>query len=152
MSFKTDRPFFPYREPQRPAGDGDAQPRRMLRVYVVSDARMAGKIGKSGEWPGQLKYADKTGSIRRLLAGAMDAKALPETAWITAFEDTASPRPGTDELFFTPAPDQAAVRPAPIIVDKRQHIWIPLELILLLVFGLGWIWRKLRRRSVADPA
>ncbi len=59
MSFKTERPFFPYREPadQRDAKAKDVK--RLLRVYVAAKQRMAGKLGDgSTKWPGATVWAN----------------------------------------------------------------------------------------------
>jgi hypothetical protein len=39
----------------------------------------------------------------------------PEGGWLTVFDDEASPRPGTTDLFFSPSAEQAEVRRPPII-------------------------------------
>src|SRR5215470_1170411 len=57
MSFKTDRPFFPYREPadQREAKESKSGD-RLLRIFLFSSSRMDGTLGEnaSGAWPGQI--------------------------------------------------------------------------------------------------
>src|SRR6185369_11208090 len=46
MSFRTEAPFFPYREPEgAPAGG-----RRKFVVYFLGDTRVEGKIERSGRW------------------------------------------------------------------------------------------------------
>ena len=60
MSFTTDKPFFPYREPadQRenlPAGDKGKG--RTLRLFVLMPDRAAGALEESYVWPGVAKYA-----------------------------------------------------------------------------------------------
>ncbi len=62
MSFTTDRPFFPYREPtdQRenlPASEVDAS--RLLRVFFFGKERVAGSIGpERAAWPGSAIWSD----------------------------------------------------------------------------------------------
>jgi hypothetical protein len=65
MSFATDRPFYPYREP---AQEGDAAREfndlvdgRLLRIFLMSDARMNGALGSSAgqeTWRGNTIWAD----------------------------------------------------------------------------------------------
>src|SRR5262245_31614994 len=62
MSFQTDRPFFPYREPadQRDAKESRAGD-RLLRVFLLSSSRMDGTLGEnaSGAWPGKTVWSDR---------------------------------------------------------------------------------------------
>jgi len=116
MSFQTEQPFFPYREPAAPRGA--ASPPRLLVVYFLGDARPEGRIGTSGAWPGRTAWsgtieAGAKASLIRLLK-------LPEGAAagsnrLTRFTDGSSPRPGTDDLFFAAAADQSDYRP-----DRRM--------------------------------
>src|SRR5262249_6523781 len=58
MTFHTNRPFYPYREPEdmRAAKAGVA---RQLRVFLVSDVRMEGVLGAhGGAWPGRAVWAN----------------------------------------------------------------------------------------------
>ena len=55
LSFKTDRPLFPYREPESAAaakrlGTSD----RLLRIYFIGDARYRATIGDDGRWGGRV--------------------------------------------------------------------------------------------------
>ena len=59
-------------------------------------------------------------------AGPFDAAraelpiAAPPGAWLTVFQDTKSPRPGKDEVYFDPAQDQTPIRPPDI--DRGEDI------------------------------
>ena len=51
MSFKTEKPFYPYREPEaqkdkKPA-NGDST--RLLRVFVIARERFGGTLGTEGQ-------------------------------------------------------------------------------------------------------
>lgn len=168
MSFKADRPFYPYREPEtepnaRPAGES-----RLLRVFVAAPRRFAGKLGNGSKpWPGQTVWA---GAVDQgpwegvyFHADPPDPKnenkphlCLPEGAygyWLTEFEDRSSPRPGTDEVYFEPAADQTRVeRPAIVLTTTRTvqvtpwwhlaaYVGVPVAVVLC---GLG-AWRLVRR-------
>jgi len=124
MSFKTERPFFPYREPA-----SDSKAPRALEVYFVSGERVEGRIGagKSPEgmldrmkewvglgatskWPGRTLWAKPLteGARKDLLGRAkLPENAVPAKAWLTRFLDSSAPRPGIDELYFTRAGDQS---------------------------------------------
>jgi hypothetical protein len=127
MSFPTDRPFFPYREPadQRQARSDAPYLPRMLRVYFLAEARYDGKIGDgSTTWPGRAVWSNAidTGTFAAVAkAGKLDAD-LGGRAWrLTEFEDRSSPRPGVDELYFQRSPDQGTLeRPPHVRIVYRQ--------------------------------
>jgi hypothetical protein len=156
MSFKTDRPFFPYREPEdksstngagkkrgekrefdKPDKDGrDRPPGRMLRVFFVSDVRMEGKLGDAA-WHANVKWADQlTDEQRKQIAADTGVREneMPAKAWLTTFEDSVSPRPGKEEVFFDPAKDQTPIRPPDFI--RYYDVWIPIDCTLV---GVGLV-------------
>jgi hypothetical protein len=148
MSFETDRPFFPYREPadQRSAGT----PRRLLRVFAVAPTPLEGRIGTGDAWAGRLLYANPRADLPKLLEGALPSPpAWPGTPWLLAWQDDSTPRPGTDDLFFSPAPDQARVVPPPVVLEDRQVIPIPVDVIAALVLGAWWLRHRARKRARA---
>ena len=73
---------------------------------------------------------------------------MPATAWMTTFDDHASPRPGTDEVFFDPAKDQSPVRRT---ITTYHDIWIPVDLVvlfILLVAGVVYfVFRRAARKK-----
>lgn len=119
MSFKADRPVYPYREPEEARDEKARTIGRLLRVFVVAPKRMAGAIGDgSAHWPGRTVWANRLADDEtpKVLAGARLPAALPAGEWwLTEFEDRSSPRRGTDELYFSPAPDQSPVARPPVI-------------------------------------
>jgi hypothetical protein len=156
-SFQTDRPFFPYREPESKPKSKDKRdangPRRsdgrLLNIVLVSNARMAGQLGNSA-WNATIPWADQlTGEQRTQLARetGVPEDEIPAQAWLTSFEDRALVRPSKDDVYFEPSSDQTPVRP-PDIVRYRER-WIPIDCIVLgiclvaLIAGVI-IWR-LRR-------
>ena len=159
MSFPIDRPFYPYREPSdvqhlNPPGG------RLLRVYMLASTISTGLIGfENGKaWPGRAVWAG------HLPTDAMDAVARDsklatlnskDTAWfLTEFEDRSSPRPGTDELYFGPAPDQSPIERPPIIkyeyIDRTREdaalfFGIVFVVVISLALGIVGIVRRLKR-------
>jgi hypothetical protein len=155
MSFTTDRPFFPYREPadQREAKETRAGD-RLLRVFFLGSSRMDGALGNnaSSAWPGQMVWADRISEADREKFNSLvphDSQLAPNT-WLSVFEDKSSPRPGTDEVYFAPSKLQAVVQPPPVIRTYGQSIPAPLDLILILVGGLILLIRWERRRKLAS--
>jgi hypothetical protein len=123
MSFKADRPFYPYREPaeEKPTTPAPTHQSRFLRVYFVGAARFEGTLGTgSGLWPGRTAWADRLSAdqVKAVAAGAKLHGAVPAgPVWLTEFEDNSSPRPATDEVYFQPDALQAAVARPPIIQE-----------------------------------
>jgi hypothetical protein len=73
LSFKTDRPLFPYREPdprKRAAALGAQH--RLLRIYFLGDARYQGELTPEVAWTGKVAWANPLGAPdhQRLLAEA----------------------------------------------------------------------------------
>ena len=146
MSFATDRPFYPYREPadQRetiPAGHKvAAPPSRTLRVYFASDARYEGALGDGGKFPGKVELAERVDAPEQM------SGFFPGPVFLTVFDDKSNPRPGTADVFFTRASDQATVSVPPIVIRERREVPIPLDLIGLAVMGGVGIVVLIRRR------
>jgi hypothetical protein len=148
MSFATERPFFPYREPsdQRenlPAGLTSEG--RLLRVFFIGGERVDGAIGPAGApWPGKAIWSDRYDVAR---VGELPF-ARSAGAWLTMFEDRASPRPGTDDLFFAAARDRAPVKPPPVVLNRASKIPLPLDLIAGVAALVWMAVRRARRRAL----
>ena len=158
MSFKADRPFYPYREPETEPGAHPAAESRSLRVFVAAQGRYAGTLGDGAKaWPGQAVWAGPV-DAPRWTSLFQNAK-LTETPvatdgwWLTEFEDRSSPRPGTDEVYFAPSADASPVaRPAHIITTTRTvvvtpwwHAAVYVGVPAVLVLGGLGLWRVLHR-------
>jgi hypothetical protein len=149
MTFKTDRPFFPYREPQVKQPEKNAalsvignravfmapppeaiarskakpptvqsEPQRLLRVFFIGTDKAAGTIGDKGKWPGQTAWSNKVNAEDRekvLKQLNLAGENVPESWFLTEFEDHSSPRPGTDDVYFSKAEDQQPVKRPAII-------------------------------------
>ncbi|MBY0228630.1 MAG: DUF2330 domain-containing protein, partial [Gemmataceae bacterium] len=127
MTFKADEPFYPYREPADARPADYAGPRRFLRVFFVGDGRYAGRLDdKSRSWTGRAEYAKPLDAGRRTAL----AKAAPagEGAWLTVFDDDATPRVGTGEVFFSKDPTQAELARPPIVHVRWVERTSPTEL------------------------
>lgn len=169
MSFKTDAPFYPYREPEDLRA-GPAKP-RSLRVYFLADARYDGTLGQDKRWAGKTVWANQLpadvmkGAVSGFGLSAADAGTIGARGWyLTEFEDHSSPRPGTDEVYFRKADDQSAVERPPIVYDhyeyvyedeaptfgpgrmSREYVWVAAAgAVLLLAAGAFAAWRSWRR-------
>lgn len=167
MSFKTEKPFYPYREPavEHPRPDKTS---RLLRVYLAAKTRYTGRLGDGTQpWPGETVWAGPVGLprwpdvfklaklVHTPLQDGKPAFVPPESTdmWLTEFEDRSSPRPAVDEVYFEPSPDPSAVARPPLIITRTQivsvtpwwHLAIYLGVPFLLVFGGLIVWRLFRR-------
>jgi hypothetical protein len=165
MSFKTVKPFFPYREPAEEREEGGDRDRklefkerqwrspRLLRLFIVSGQRMNGELGDDKTtWPGHAVWANPLQNGQRGKLGDLlgDEAPVSEDAWLTVLDDHSSPRPGDQDLFFTVADVQESLTRPPL----TRHQTVSLELLaglvvlLVIVLSLVLLWR--RRRARAD--
>ncbi|HEV3146666.1 MAG TPA: DUF2330 domain-containing protein [Gemmataceae bacterium] len=125
MSFQTEQPFFPYREPAEQRKEAQVVWPRLLRVYFLSDKRMDGVLKDQTRWPGQTVWADEIKPADRekvLELLKMPPQTAPSTWWLTEFEDRASPRPGTDDVVFSVADKQGKIARPPRIVYVQSSL------------------------------
>jgi hypothetical protein len=119
MSFTTDTPFFPYREPASQRDPKKAAPeQRLLRVYVLAATRMEGRLGNDGHWPGRTVWSGampKEEDKFLLYTLKVHDKVKGKDWRLTEIEDDSSPRPGTDEIYFASAADQSNVARPPMV-------------------------------------
>lgn len=126
MTFTTEHPFFPYREPKvdRPFDDV-----RSLIIYFLGPERVAGKIGADVFWPGVLMWSKNVDPKTRL----------------TKFVDTSRDRPGNDDLYFSRDADQSAYAPPPLVEETVNKTHAPLDVVVLGLLLIGVGVRRLRR-------
>ncbi|MBV9469499.1 MAG: DUF2330 domain-containing protein, partial [Abitibacteriaceae bacterium] len=138
MSFATDHPFYPYREPAYARSMPNPAP-RSLRVYMLSQQSMDGTLGYASHrsWPGRVTATNiPTDSLRGELAHylSLEPNQLPANMQLTAFQDDSSPRPGFDDVYFWPA--------------SRRNLHL-MQLLAALFIGCGGLWlldQKKRQR------
>ena len=167
MTFATDRPFFPYREPskqQQPSPDSPSpgfssskeaagvDRQRGLSVLLISDGRVEGQLGsESGtSWPGRTTWSDElSASDIPSLAAKLELTSaqFPKNPWMTSFEDLSSPRPGIADLYFARSEQQIPF-PLPQVVSVDKRIPVPIDLVLGLI-GIVFLVRFFRRRAHA---
>lgn len=145
LSFKTDRPFYPYREPK----EAKAALSRSLRVYFVSPERVNGQL-ETEAWPTHAESSSVFAS--RSVTYVADAFGLPEALFrnqrLTSFLDKTSSRP-LSELYFDRDPNQREFGPPPIVQVVDEPIYIP-KASAASLFGFGilgavFIGRRRRR-------
>ena len=85
----------------------------------VEAEKVQGTLGEKGKaWPGNVAWANSVTAADRekiLKQLKLPADTKPADWWLTEFEDHSSPRPGTDDVYFSPADDQQPVKRPPHI-------------------------------------
>lgn len=113
-------------------------PKSVLRVFFVGPKRVVGKFDKAKQaWPGKLRYAKSHSDIAEILGDCGPKDILPQSAWLTSFDDPTWPG-GVDDLYFK---DDA--KQEDFVTVKIRHedvdIVIPLELLGLGLVALGGV-------------
>lgn len=128
ISFETDTPFYPYREPKPNPNDPQTNvhnPRR-LRLFVMAPERMDGTLGMDGPaWPGNVKWTDQLLVAQQKIVNdklKVDSISKPGIWWLTEFQDDSSPRPGTDEVFLRKSADASPVHRPPQRVEETAYV------------------------------
>jgi hypothetical protein len=119
MSFKTDRPLFPYREPDyKRAADDLGAGKRLLRIYFVAEARYRGELTDEVPWTGAVAWADRLRPEDRKktleLLNLRDTTG-PAEWWLTEYEDNWPYRVAPADVYFAREPAQIPVKREPII-------------------------------------
>jgi Uncharacterized protein conserved in bacteria (DUF2330) len=127
MTFATERPFFPYREPASQRQSYDTV--RSLRVWFLGPERVSGTVGASGHWPGVLVWSNTLADAFRNELAKMAGVALSPSMRLSAYVDTSSVRSGGDELFFSRNAVQSAYIPPPHVVEEVEKTRIPADLV-----------------------
>lgn len=151
MTFETERPFFPYREPEDQRDSSADRAARLLRVYFVTDGRFGGARDGGQTWPGATVWANALtpADVDRLFQSVQ----LPHASgplWLTEFEDRSSPRPGTDDVYFSRSDDQTPIERPP--VEHVEYTTFPDVCSLTIVaavaaaFGVPVVRRLVARR------
>jgi hypothetical protein len=151
ISFKTEKPLFPYREPDyKSAADSLGAKHRLLRIYFLADARYQGDLTKEQPWTGKVAWAGKLNPADR--KKVLEQLKLPETTgpaewWLTEFEDEWPYQVAPGDVYFSRAANQDIVRREPI----ARYVSAPYPTdatvyALAAVIILPPVWIRLRRR------
>ncbi len=142
LTFQTDQPLFPYREPE---STGAAQKLgisdRLLRIYFISDARYRGGIA-GRPWSGKTVWSGDIGPWSGELRDALrlPANSGPATWWLTEFEDRWPYAQAAGDVYFTMDSFQRIQR-------KAVASQFPLDPSLTAVVALGLL-RPFRRKRL----
>jgi hypothetical protein len=116
LSFKTDRPLFPYREPDSKAfAQALGAKQRTLRIYFIGEARYRGELTPDRPWTGKTVWAGKLSAANRkeiLQALKLPLTTGPSEWWLTEFEDAWPYEIAPADVYFWRDREQKAVRRA----------------------------------------
>ncbi len=149
ITFKTDRPLFPYREPdtRQSSNELDAQ-RRLLRIYFIADTQYVGKINGSKPWSGVTKWSGDITKHRQSLLGKLKLppNSTPSKWWLTEFEDEWPYEKAEGDLYFFAAEKQKTIDRDGIAHSSRIDASG-----FLMAACLLWVVGRGRRRNLAVP-
>ncbi len=144
MSFHTERPFYPYREPSQ----ARSQNSRLLRVYLFAPKRMTGAInGKL--WVGKTVWSDTppTDQLPVLTKQlGLSSHSLDNTR-LTVLEDRSTVRYAPDDVYFQPAFDQSRLVPVVAAQSSDKPGSQPAGVLLILGCGGAAAFFVMRKRS-----
>jgi hypothetical protein len=145
ITFKTDAPVYPYREPD----DAPSVIGRELHLFVLAPSRISGTESdlSHAPWPAATPFAAKMAPPADV-AASLTGLTLPAQLWVNEFVDQVDKRPATDLAFDKIAAADEVRRP-PTILEDGPTIYIPYELPFVAIFA-AWLWRR-RRRRVTRP-
>lgn len=152
MTFKTDWPLFPYREPDPKsfAKTLDAK-NRLLRIYFLAEARYRGELTKQVPWTGQVVWANKLKPEQRKTI--LKHLNLPENTgpaqwWLTEFEDNWPYKVAPADVYFSRDTNQDTVQRPPIF--RYSSVSLPTDVMayaLAAIVILPPLVRRMRRRK-----
>ena len=149
ISFKTDRPLFPYREPDsRRDAEKLGMKDRVLRIYFIAEARYEARFSTGAAWTGNLKWSRPLSNDQRkqlLTDLKLDQNTGPSKFWLSEFVDHWPYGVAPGDVYFSRAESQQQVeyRASPRGIDPVFPGTVALGLIL------PWVRRRQRARRIS---
>jgi hypothetical protein len=118
LSFQTDRPLFPYREPASTEFAKELKRQsRLLRIYFVAERRYDGEYGKNNPWSGRVAWAGSLNEPQR--AELLNLLKLPGEApaklYLTEYEDRWKYEQAAGDVYFRMSQNTESVKRPAII-------------------------------------
>lgn len=148
MSFNTEQPLFPYREPDsKTASEELGVSDRLLRIYFISDQIYEGKFGNGMEWPSRKMWAGDISKHRTSLAEYLklpESDRGPSKWWLTEIENEWPYEMAPDDVVFSVADNQDAIKR----VAQTQIGSIDLSVIAIFLFGVNYLlFHRFKQRT-----
>ena len=157
ITFKTDRPLFPYREPDSTkSATALGVNQRLLRIYFLADARYGGELTKESPWTGKVAWAgqlsaENLNQVCEMLK--LEKVAEATNWWLTEFEDPWPYQVAPADLYFARDASQNPIKRPPIVEYVAAPS--PRDLSVYALAGVLLVpplWRRIRRRGCRGPA
>jgi hypothetical protein len=149
ITFATEQPLFPYREPKSDAQAAKLQkPYRDLSIFFLSDRRYDGALGAGESWTGKSVWANelKAQQIGSLLQELkLPANAFPEKPWLTEFTDRWPYDKADSDLQFSVAAKQTTLKRDPEIIYRNASVPQDITIYALATVMLWPMWRRKHR-------
>ncbi len=151
ISFDTDAPLFPYREPESDAAANELHVQsRTLQIYFISDARYEGSFRDAPlePWTGKAEWSKPLEPFTRmslLSTLKLPEDSGPQTWWLTEFTDDWKYRQAPGDVYFESASTQTTLERPAIIRDLSQresNHGTGVVLTFALACALPWICRR----------
>jgi hypothetical protein len=113
ISFKTDTPLFPYREPYNAETVKKlGANKRLLRIYFIADSAVDGIFATGDKWTGKRVWSDSLDGHESSLQNKLG---LPESiankkCWLTVFEDQWPYTIAPDDITFVKSKNQKRLK------------------------------------------
>ena len=143
ISFQTETPLFPYREPDSVAASKNLGAKdRLLRIYFIANQAYRGEFDPTTPWTGKTVWSGDISAERDALLKDLKlqgVEGIPAKWWLTEFEDQWPYTQAPGDVAFVPAKNQSPVR-------RKAASRNPPKDPLLLAAGILAISLSLRRR------
>jgi hypothetical protein len=145
ISFQTDRPLFPYREPDSHRDAAKLKVNdRILRIYFLAESRYEGRFSATEAWGAHVRWSKPLRADQR--TKLLDHLDLPKTTgpakmWLTEFVDNWPYGQAPGDVYFSESADQQRIS------SESRRIYDP-----TLVVALGFLLIRplLRRKRSAE--
>lgn len=141
ISFQTDTPLFPYREPDSTeASQQLGAAGRLLRIYFISDQAYEGRFDNGAAWSGKKMWSgditsDRSSLLKQLKLPA--AESGPATWWLTEIEDQWPYTKAPGDVVFAPAKSQKPLLRSAAAAAQHDPL-----LYATMVFAIGIFVRR----------
>jgi len=143
ISFKTDRPLFPYREPDSKASSNSLDVKsRLLRIYFIAEAQYEGRIDGSKPWSGKTRWSGDITTHRKSLLSSLGLPSAtgPSKWWLTEIEDQWPYEKAAGDVYFSPVAKQVTMDR-----DGKPRAYQMDASVLVMLLCLIWVLRSKNR-------
>lgn len=143
ISFRTDQPLFPYREPESSESSQKlGAKKRLLRIYFIAETQYVGKIDGTKSWSGKALWSGDITAHRTELLSALQLPPStgPSRWWLTKIDDQWAYEKAAGDVYFSPAAREKSFNLSAASTGKTIELS---GLALVALFS----WTLLRKRS-----